>query len=141
MKQQFLHPTPRPRKPVSKAAVGRALTLIGGTLILMFIYYLCTTFQATAQICVIVYMVIPAALLVTYFIYNRGFVYKDVTADMLPSTMSDEEKAVCIESVFDVNNSETATKSAFAFMLLIAAAQVSADVNAKTAKMFLFLIL
>ena len=97
MKQPFLRPSLPPRKPVSRAAVGRAITLVAATLLLLFIYYLCTTFEATAQICVIAYMGIPAALLVAYIIYNRGFVYKDVTADRLPATMSDEEKTATLE--------------------------------------------
>ncbi len=44
-----------------------------------------------------VYMIIAAVVIFSYVIYNRGFSRKGLTPDMLPDTMSDEEKKEFIE--------------------------------------------
>ena len=45
----------------------------------------------------ITYTVLTTACILTYVIYNRGFSRKGLTPEMLPDTMSDEEKAEFIE--------------------------------------------
>lgn len=39
-----------------------------------------------------IYIAVTTALVLAYVIYNRGFTRKNVTRDMLPDTMTDEEK-------------------------------------------------
>ena len=41
----------------------------------------------------IAYMTVAAAAILTYVIYNRGFSRKGVTEDMLPDSMTSEQKA------------------------------------------------
>jgi hypothetical protein len=43
-----------------------------------------------------IYMGIAAVLVLIYTVYNRGFVYKGVTPDMLPDTMAEEEKRMVL---------------------------------------------
>lgn len=43
------------------------------------------------------YMVIFAALLLSYVIYNRGFSRNGITVDMLPDSMTNEEKVEFVE--------------------------------------------
>ncbi|MBE6538178.1 MAG: hypothetical protein E7671_01775 [Ruminococcaceae bacterium] len=45
----------------------------------------------------VIYMVAFAAFLLTYIIYNRGFTRNGVTVDMLPDSMTNEEKVDFIE--------------------------------------------
>ncbi len=47
----------------------------------------------------IFYMTVFALSLVWYICYNRGFYAKNVTADRLPSTMTDEQKSAFIADV------------------------------------------
>ena len=42
-------------------------------------------------------MGIAAVLVVIYALYNRGFVYRNVTPDMLPDTMSYEQKTAVLD--------------------------------------------
>ena len=44
-----------------------------------------------------VYAVIAAASVIGYVIYNRGFSRKGITREMLPDTMSEDEKTAFIE--------------------------------------------
>lgn len=85
------------RRPPSKSAVWRMLAVVAVSLLLLFVYYTCIGF-GWAQPVMLVYMAIPACLLIVYLIYNRGFVYKDVTADMLPAEWSEEKKSEILES-------------------------------------------
>ena len=90
-------PVTQKRRPPSKSTAWRMLAVVAASLFLLFIYYLCIGF-GLAQPVMLIYMVIPAALLIAYLIYNRGFVYKNVTADMLPAEWSDEKKSEILES-------------------------------------------
>ena len=45
----------------------------------------------------IVYFVAFAAILITYLAYNRCFINKDVTVDMLPAEWSEEKKLSFVE--------------------------------------------
>ena len=99
MKPRLLNgePLQKKRRPVTKVTVLRAIAVVTATLLLLFIYYLYIGF-GLAQIVMIVYMVIPAGLLIAYLIYNRAFVYKDVTPDMLPAEWDEARKAAILES-------------------------------------------
>ena len=56
----------------------------------------------TAQILgigvMVLYAVTGAAFLFTYIIYNRGFTRDNITPDMLPDTMSEQQKVDFIQS-------------------------------------------
>ncbi|MBQ8208363.1 MAG: hypothetical protein IJZ89_06495 [Clostridia bacterium] len=49
------------------------------------------------EIVLISYMVIFAVLLLGYIIYNRGFSRNGITVDMLPDSMTEEEKTAFVE--------------------------------------------
>ena len=99
MKPRLLNgePITQKRRPPSKNTVWRIIAVMAATLFLLFIYYTCIGF-GLAQPVMIIYMVIPAGLLIAYLIYNRGFVYKDVTPDMLPAEWSEERKSEILEN-------------------------------------------
>lgn len=46
----------------------------------------------------VLYAVVGAAFLFTYIIYNRGFTRDNITPDMLPDTMSEQQKEAFIQS-------------------------------------------
>ena len=86
----------KPSKPLSPAAKKRLWTSLLLSFLLLFIYYGCISLGYAKQV-MIVYFVAFAAIIVTYLAYNRGFVNKDVTADMLPADWSDEKKQAFVE--------------------------------------------
>lgn len=65
------------------------------------------------------YMIVFAALLISYLAYNRAFVNKDVTPEMLPSDWDDIKKADFIRK-----NHERAEKSKWMLMVIIPFATV-----------------
>jgi hypothetical protein len=62
----------------------------------------------------ITYFVSLAVLLVTYLAYNRAFVNKDVTVDMLPAEWSEDKKQAFVE-----NTRARAEKSRWMLMVII----------------------
>ena len=68
------------------------------TLILFVIWFGCTAVGETQHSDVLVlgvraaYFLVFAVLIITYLAYNRGFVNKDVTVEMLPADWSEEKK-------------------------------------------------
>jgi hypothetical protein len=66
------------------------LTLFANSMLIMGTYFVLNRLEFHPIF--FIYMAISAVLIVGYFLYNRGFVYKDATADMLPDTLSPEEK-------------------------------------------------
>ena len=53
---------------------------------------LITAFPPYSKVIVSVYLIALAAFSFGYVIYNRGFSRKNITVEMLPDTMSEEEK-------------------------------------------------
>lgn len=78
-------------KTLSRAAIYRILALVALTVVVLVIYRF---FMATPYFPVVlpIYMVIGAASLLGYVIYNRGFSRRGVTVEMLPEDWSDEKK-------------------------------------------------
>ena len=72
------------------------------TLILFVIWFGCTAVGETQHNDVLVlgvraaYFLVFAVLIITYLAYNRGFVNKDVTVEMLPADWSEEKKQAFI---------------------------------------------
>lgn len=65
--------------------------LVGNTVIFFAVYRL--AIQTTVFPFVLgLYLTLAAVLTVAYVVYNRGFSHRGVTADMLPDTMSAQEK-------------------------------------------------
>ena len=87
------------KEPVSmtREAKRRLWATAGLTLLLLVIWYGCMA-AALAKAVMIAYFLVFAVLLVTYIAYNRGFVNKDVTAEMLPADWSEEKKQTFLEN-------------------------------------------
>lgn len=103
----------KPSQPLSDAAKKRLWVTAGLTLILLFIYYGCVSL-GYFQVVMVVYGLAFAALIVTYLAYNRGFINKDVTPDMLPPDWSEERKQAFVEG-----NRVRAEKSRWMVTLII----------------------
>ena len=84
------------KKPLTPQAKKMMLRLLANTVILMVLYLWLPT-QFDIFFLPLIYLGVGAALLLYYVIYNRGFSGKNVTLDMLPNTMSLEEKQQFIE--------------------------------------------
>ena len=74
----------------------RLLILIALTIAVLVVYRFFLDHRLFLAV-MIVYMVIFVAFLVVYLIYNRGFSRRNVTAEMLPDTWSEEQKKEFIE--------------------------------------------
>lgn len=85
-----------PAKPVSAQAKKRMIAVVLLTILLLVVYYGCIALGFVIPV-MVVYMVAFAALLITYIAYNRGFVNKDVTVDMLPADWSEEKKQAFVD--------------------------------------------
>lgn len=102
---------PRQRKPASKKDKILLGLVLGcsaaSTLLYFFLISLSEHMEylITAQIfglgVPIFYAVAGAAFLFTYIIYNRAFTRDNVTPEMLPDTMSEEQKQAFIQSGAD----------------------------------------
>ena len=103
----------KPPKPLSPAAKKRLWTAALLSFALLFIYYGCVSLGYVKPV-MIIYFVAFAAIIVTYLAYNRGFVNKDVTADMLPDDWSAEKKQAFVEG-----NRIRAEKSRWMVILII----------------------
>ena len=71
---------------------GKRLTLqlILNTLLAMVVYFGCVALEFIYML--YIYVGLSAVLFIVYMIYNRGFVLRGATPDMLPDTMSPVEK-------------------------------------------------
>lgn len=81
---------------INSYTVGMLLLLVAVTAVVFSVYrfFLQTPYFATV---LIVYMVLCAATVFGYVIYNRGFSRKGITAEMLPDSWSEEKKTEFIE--------------------------------------------
>ena len=103
----------KPAKPLSPATLKRLWVSVALSMILLFIYYGCVA-MGYVTVVMIAYSVAFTAILVTYLAYNRGFVNKDVTVDMLPADWSEEKKQAFVEG-----NRARVEKSRWMVMLII----------------------
>ena len=83
-------------KPLSRETKKRLWTTLALTFILLFIYFGCIAL-GLAEAVMIAYFAAFTVLIVTYLAYNRAFVNKDVTVDMLPAEWSEEKKQAFVE--------------------------------------------
>lgn len=82
---------PSPKKAINKTALLLLLALVGATVV-SFVVYRVFMMGPYFRVALIVYMILGAASALGYVAYNRGFVRRGVTSDMLPSDWSDEKK-------------------------------------------------
>lgn len=88
----------KPKKPMTREVKRRLWATVALSVILLIIWYGCMAlgnyFHKDTLIfgVMVVYFLAFAALLITYIAYNRAFVNKDVTVDMLPPEWSNEKK-------------------------------------------------
>ena len=84
--------------PMDRDTKRRLWATVGLTAVLLVIWYGCIAVGEATHNDVMVfgvmiaYFLVFAAMLITYLAYNRGFVNKDVTIDMLPADWSEEKK-------------------------------------------------
>ena len=89
---------PKEQKPMDRETKRRLWATIVLTVILFVIWFGCIAVGEAQHNEVLVYGVMTAyflvfaVLIITYLIYNRGFVNKDVTVEMLPPDWSEEQK-------------------------------------------------
>ncbi len=90
-KKKISEVAPSAKKPLSRTALYRILALVALTVVLLVVYrFLMNT--PYFPIVMIAYMVVGAAALLGYAIYNRGFSRRGLTLEMLPAEWSDEQK-------------------------------------------------
>ena len=77
--------------PMDRETKRRLWATVGLTVLLMVIWYGCIA-AALARAVMIAYFAVFTVLIITYLAYNRGFVNKDVTIEMLPADWSEEKK-------------------------------------------------
>ena len=86
------------KKPIDREIKRRLWATVGLTLVLMVIWYGCIAAGEARHNdtlifgVMIAYFLAFAVLIVSYLAYNRGFVNKDVTVEMLPTDWSEEKK-------------------------------------------------
>ena len=103
----------KPSKPITPEMKKRLWTTVALTFILLFVYYGCMAI-GFAKAVMIAYFVSFAVLIMVYLAYNRAFVNKDVTVDMLPDEWSEEKKQAFVEG-----NRVRAEKSRWMVMVII----------------------
>ncbi len=104
-------------KEVTPEAKKKAVIVAVMSVVLLILYYgIMAAFPEPIITMAVMgaYMVAFAALLVSYIAYNRGFVNKDVTEDMLPDEWSQEKK-----TEFVAANKRRAEKSRWMLVLII----------------------
>ncbi len=109
-----------PKKPMSPEVKQRIWTTAILTVILLIIWFVCMALgelhhdAGYAYTAMTVYFVIFAGVLIAYLIYNRAFVNKDVTVDMLPMEWSQDRKVNFVE-----DNRRRAEKSRWMVTVII----------------------
>lgn len=106
-----------PKKPASHEAKKQFVVIIVMSLVLLLLYYgLIAVFHSEliTRAVMTAYMLCFATLLISYIVYNRGFVNKDVTEDMLPKDWSPQQKREFVEG-----NKRRAEKSRWMLVLIV----------------------
>lgn len=105
------------KKPVSPEAKKQFIVVLVMSVVLLVLYYgIMAAFpsEIITMGVMAAYMIVFAALLIAYIAYNRGFVNKDVTVDMLPDDWSEEKKTAFVEG-----NRRRAERSRWMLVLII----------------------
>lgn len=103
------------KKPVSPEAKKQFTVVVVMSIVLLVLYYgIMSLLPHLTMAIMAAYMVAFAVILVSYLAYNRGFVNKDVTEEMLPESWSEEKKKEFVEA-----NKRRAEKSRWMIVLII----------------------
>ncbi len=82
--------------PKKLAEAKKLMTLLlANSIIILTVYFVLNSLEFWPIF--FIYMGVAAALVVIYVIYNRGFVYKNATPEMLPETIPYEERVAILE--------------------------------------------
>ena len=79
----------------------RALILVCSTVIAMGLYFYMMNIYSLWKFVVIAYVAVASVLIIAYFIINRAFTGRGVTYEMLPDTMTHDEKEEYLADVAD----------------------------------------
>ena len=107
-------------QPISKEAKRRMTITVALTAVAFVIWFGGIALAEYLQNVMIQYVIMTvyclsfAVILITYLIYNRAFVNKDVTEDMLPMDWSSEKRKAFVE-----DTRRRAEKSRWVLMLII----------------------
>ena len=85
----------RNRTPMTREGKPLMLLLILNTLTAMLIYFGCVALEFIYML--YIYVGLAVVLFLIYIIYNRGFVLRNATPDMLPDTMSPVQKQAAFD--------------------------------------------
>jgi hypothetical protein len=110
---------PQPKKKISRESAQLSILLLVNSILFPVLYF--TVANAGFDYILYVYTALAAILAFVFVIYNRGFSRKNVTPEMLPDTMSAEEKK---EFIADGERRLSASRwmLAFLFPLVLAVA-------------------
>ena len=94
--EKYEEMTPEERKRASRRLLLTLGALVAVTVVVLAVYRF---FMERPEYYIVfpIYAVIATVSILGYVIYNRGFSRKGITRDMLPSTMSEDEKTKFIE--------------------------------------------
>ena len=81
----------QPQDPEKQARARKLMLLLFANTIALVMLYFGLLYVGFDEI-FIIYTVLAAVLALGYVVYNRGFVYKDATPEMLPDTLTPEQK-------------------------------------------------
>lgn len=84
------------KEKIDKKIVARFGATVGVSLLLLAIYYFSMNFHFFRFV-MWGYMIALAVLVVVYIVYNKGMYFKGVTEEMLPDSMSPDEKRALID--------------------------------------------
>lgn len=85
----------QPNKKLSRKTLLLGLLFLLNSVLFPVLYF--TLASKGFDAILIVYTVLAAVIAIVYMIYNKGFSGKNVTPEMLPHAMSEEEKNAFIE--------------------------------------------
>jgi hypothetical protein len=86
----------QPQDPEKQARSKRLMLLLFANSIALLLLYFGLLYVGFGEI-FIIYTVLAALLALGYVIYNRGFVYKDATPQMLPDTLTPDQKQTILD--------------------------------------------
>ncbi len=97
-RQKSLTPTQKLVESLKGFDWKLVLLLLVGCLVSSVLYFLLSGYRMSLYV-LFFYIIADCAVILSFFIYNRGFVDKDATIENLPDTMTLQEKQDYIDSI------------------------------------------
>ena len=108
------------RKPLSRSSIILLFVTIGLTVVVFTVYRFLME-QPYFVTALYIYLAVAFLSLLCYVMYNRGFSRRGVTVDMLPDTMTEEQKQAFVENADKrMKRSRWLLAVVFAFFVTIA---------------------